>query len=115
MRLIKTHNAVQIKDLSHREQILHMLVKANLTGDVSDYFRGCHSSLADALGNNQRSTLIYRDDLMMCNTNVQVGWRFNELVKKIEVYVREIEALSCEIITNYSIWLDPAELTKDKL
>ena len=115
MRLIKTHNAVQIKDLSQREQILHMLVKANLTGDVADYFRGCQISLADALGNNQRSTLIYRDDLMMSNTNVQVGWRLNDLVKKIEVYIREIDGWTCEIITNYSIWLDPAEMLRDKL
>lgn len=115
MRLIKTHNAVQIKDLSNSEQILHMLVKANLTGNLADYFRGCHCTLADALGNNQRSTLIYRDDLMMSNTNVQVGWTYNKVIKKIEVYIREIDGWTCEIKTNYSIWLDPAEMLRDKL
>lgn len=117
MTLSHRMQIVPIKTQSTSDQMMHMLVKANVVGcKLADYYRECSGDISEMLANDKLSMHIFAHPVFASERkNIQVGWRYNANNSKVEVYMREMHPQSCEILCNYSIWLDPAELLKDKL
>lgn len=117
MTLSHRMQIVPIKTQSTSDQMMHMLVEANVVGcKLADYYRECSGDISEMLADDKLSMHIFAHPVFASERkNIQVGWRYNANNSKVEVYMREIDPWSAEIVCNHSIWLDPVEMLRDKI